>query len=321
MKTLISPHIGVWVLLFAATHLSANEAYFDCPSNVSAQTLEFKSREKLVEIQIPISAKVLNRNWKPTDLIVEITWSGDAFSVRDYFPKTTIQSNYEGTIDVESKRQTNFKVGAKVGSDSLDFISPSLNAEVNRSNAKNLHYKEIPEHEQVISSGSMNRGTGVYFQFRPSRTEKLDGGRTLNAIYSVPMGWRGGVLEVTFTLKAKVKKFAGLTDEVQFARRFMMPVYLSGDDQARAVTEFYSRTEQKLRNDWYRLESQALSDTNDSSWFSVRKVESNDLWMHQLIQTGNADVLKKYGRQIPKPIHKVAVDLVSARRQLSELSR
>ena len=307
--------------IFVSNVLVAEDIRFDCPANVAANTLDYRAEQKLVEIQIPVSAKVLNSNWNPKELSVEVVWSGETYAIVDYSPKSVLTSNFDGPIDVETKRQTNFKIVASVGSTYLDFISPSLDATANRSDSKTLRYKEIPDQRQVVSSGTLNRGTGVFFQFRPSRTEKLVGGRTLSAIFEVPLAWRGGIMELTFKMNSTVKKFPGLKSEVEFARRYVMPIYLAGDEPARNLVEEYSRTEQKLRSDWYRVENSVSSNSNSNSLIRFQKTIPNDFWMHQLIQSGNKAVIEKYRRQIPQSIQHVAMDLVNVRHQIAALSR
>ena len=311
-----------FVLVFLCGGLFGQLRY-DCPSQVPAVTVESGATHKIVEMLIPVSIAIEDRSLDVKDVKVQVRWNRNAFPVVEFAPRTLLQSSYDGAISIEKKSETNYGIGVDVGSDYLEFLTPSLNANVGKKDSETQRFSKLPPQELLVSSGTTDRGTGVYFDFKQSQANTLEGSRDLIVAFEVPVTWRGGVLQTTFTSTGKQKKFGSLKSDFKFARVFVLPTYLKGDDQARQFSYEFVNSEMQLRKDWRRYESSIASSSNQfNRWFGTgQKNRLPDLWVHHLIQSGSDVAIEKYKSRLPKGIAFSAEEFVDARNNLLALGR
>ena len=312
------------VTTFLGGGLSAQPVHFDCPAITAARLVELQSDQKVIEFRVPISMTVLDNHLTVDSLRTEIGWNRVAYPLVSYGPSTLLKSRYDGPVSVERKTETNASLDSRVSSSYLEFVSPSLNGNLNKKKSETRKFNEIPEHELVIGSGPVQRGTGAYFLFKPTRTETLEGGREVVLAYRVPISWSGGLLQVTMTVSGQESKKLGLfREDVEFARIFVLPAFLEGDLRARQAAQLFANSEQRLRKGWslHLAESSKPNSTNIFRWFDKPDQQADSLWMHHLIQSGSDLAIKRYESKLPRKISSVAYEFVQARRDLIELSR
>jgi len=104
---------------------------------------------------------------------------------------------------------------------------------------------------------------------------------------------------------------------------FVIPIYLEGDDQARAAARDFVDSETKLRINWDQLQNRVT----DGSSYLHRFSRSEDLqslppqWAHRLIQSGKDEYLEKYRSDLPPDLADVADQFVLARKGMFQLGR
>lgn len=295
---------------------------FDCPSVAAATIVDQHSFGRIVEVVIPVSTTVSDSKLVLQEIQTEVYWNRNAYPIVKYEPLTSLQSKYEGPIAIEKNRETSYKLGADLSSSYLDFATPTLNAGVGWKNAEIKRFSEIPQHQWTVASGTIKRGTGAYFQFKPSRTETLEGGRDLTVAYDVPESWRGGVLQINCRAFGKRKVLGLFGESFEHSRVFVVPVYLQGDQQAREFALEFARSEQRLRYGWSQYQNQlAESNANPAKLLFSNEARVSGLWVHQLIQSGSDIAIEKVESQLPKKVANAANEFVRARQNLISISR
>ena len=186
-------------------------------------------------------------------------------------------------------------------------------------------YQEIPQHHPVIASGTINRGTGVFFRIHNSRTDTLEGGRDVVVAYRVNRDWRGGVLQIECRALGQRKIFGAIADDIEIAKDFVVPVYLDGDSGAQVLATELVTAEQALRRNW-RRHRQAHKKTGGDILLAgfnpfFQPSTFSDQWLHELIQSGDDRVLRAVSGQLPKSTFALAEEFFFRRTRLMKLSR
>ena len=307
------------------------EIKFDVPAMLPAGELTAAgvppaTSYKIIEIVIPVTAEIRPRDRDNVDEFrFDVSWNGHALPVADYSPKSQTVSHINGNITVDASDDSNAGFGMSANSDKLEFATVTGNANLSIHSAERRSYKEIPQHHPVIASGTIKRGTGAFFRFHPSRTETLEGGREVVVAYRVARDWRGGVLKVQCRALGQRKIFGAIPDDIDVGKAFVVPVYLDGDFDARALAKNFVTAEQNLRRNWSRhLEAHAKtrSDFLLAGFIPfAQPTLINDRWVYELIQSGDDRVLREVNAQLPKPTSFLAAEFISRRKSLIDLCR
>lgn len=313
--------VQAFVLLLLSQNAIAQNFKFDCPAMLAADIVESGPATKTIQVVVPVSIVARNSSINLDSVDYEVFWNRNAHAVADYAPKTAMQTDIDGPIEIERKRETSYRVGVDVSSGYFDAISPSLDAGVSRNHSERRKFNEIPEHEVLLSSGIIKRGTGVSFRFRPSRTTTLEGGRELIVAFDVPASWRAGVLQVTGTATATKKVLGLFGDEIEFQRTFVMPIFLQDDVEAQQSASQFARAEQLLRMHWRLHQKSTTSGSRMGQLFQPGSTGVSELWVHQLIQHGSGTITPSVQRQLPRKVASAAKQFNQARSNLLTLSR
>ena len=312
---------------------------FDVPALISVSDLEttnnsaghesvepFSANEKTIQAIIPVSSEVRSGDrGNVEEFRFDVFWNRNAYLIADYGPQTQTVSDIEGLVAVEKIHERKRGLGLDLETGYQDLVSANARGELSSGSSTDTKYNEVPQHDVLIASGTVRRGTGAFFRFHPSRRETLEGGRDLVVEFRVPVSWRGGLLKVECRAQGHRKVIGSWREPFQESRSFVVPIYLDGDDQARQAAMSFAQTEQKLRANWgqyvkedQRKQSAKLLGIFNSSSGSASLPEQ---WMHYLIQSGNDVYLTRYRSQLPSSIAKAAQEFVSARQGLLKLSR
>lgn len=281
---------------------------------------------KIIEIVIPVTTEIRPRDRDNVDEFrFDVSWNRHAFGVADYGPKSQMVSPIIGNITVESSDDSTAGVGLTGSSEKLEFATITGNANLSNHSSQRRSYQEIPQHRPVIASGTIKRGTGVFFRFHCSRTETIEGGREVVVAFRVPRDWRGGVLKVQCRALGQRKLFGAIADDIDVGRAFMVPVYLEGDVEARGLATDFVAAEQGLRRNWsHHLQANKKMGTDILlTGFNPFAQPSSigDQWVHELIQSGDDRVLREIKGQLPKSTSVLAEEFVYRRARLMELCR
>ncbi|MFT7632512.1 MAG: hypothetical protein ACI87E_003564 [Mariniblastus sp.] len=306
---------------------------FDVPSLVSVHELEFAEGHesarspnlKIVEVVIPVSTEIGFRDRENIDEFrFDVYWNRNVYPIDNYSPRTQTVSDVEGLIAVEKGTDTSAGVGFNLKG-SVEAFSGNAEADLSQRTTTKLRYSEVPQHEVLVASGTIRRGTGAFFRFHPSKRETLEGGRDLIVAFRVPQSWRGGVIKVECRAAGHRKIMGSWREPFEENRAFVLPIYLEGDDQARQAAEAFVRKEQGLRRNWQSHQKQARPQPVGLFSLTGRPAASGSSlpseWVHHLIQSGNDSYLNRYREKIPSNVVDAAEQFVAARKELFAFSR
>jgi len=334
------PTLTLFHCLFLLSSASAGNppVEFDVPAMLSAREIVAPntapvSPYKTIEIVVPVTSEIRSADRKHIDEFrFDISWNRKIFPLVDYGPKSKTTSHIDGLIAVEQSRDSGGGISLGANSDKLEVLT--LNGKVDFSNKKNQRksFKEIPEHQTLVASGTIMRGTGAFFRFHPSRTETLEGGRNVVIAYRVARDWQGGVLRVECRASGERKVFGALSEPIDIAEAFIVPLYLDGDQQALAAATEFVRAEINLKQSWRSSQAVARPTKKPHSAFRwplmferpSQPRDPNalpDRWVHRLIQSGDDRYLARYQSVLPDSLHSSAAEFVSARKNLLLLSK
>ena len=288
------------------------------------------THSKIVEIAIPVTVEISPGDREHIrEFRFDISWSGHAFPIEDYGPKSQTDSYIDGAINVDRTDDSSVGIGLNGHSDKLEVATLTGNADLSKRSSSRQSYKEIPQHHPVIASGTIKRGTGAFFRFHRSRTETLEGGREVVVAFRVGRDWRGGLLKVDCRALGQRKMLGAIPQDIEQSKSFMMPVFIEGDVRAKDLAKEFIVAEGTLRRHWYhRSKAQSKSgselflagfnpfaSSNSKSGLVPRQ------WVQDLIQSGDDRVLRESKNHLAKSTIAVAEKFVSSRDRLLSLSR
>ena len=319
-------------LLPRLTDASEPSVKFDVPAIVAAHEIEFAeshssdSSQKIIELLIPVTTEILSSDrGNVEEFRFDVYWNRNVYPLANYAPKTQTFSEIEGLISVEKSNDKNGGIGINLSSGYHDVVSGLAKADLSNRSGTKLSYQEVPQHEILVASGTIQRGTGAFFRFHPSKRETLEGGRDLIVAYRVPQSWRGGVIKVECRAAGHRKIIGSWRDSFEESRAFVLPIYLEGDDQARRAAEDFVRSEQGLRRNWQHHVDRNSPSSLGLLGLAARPSPINSglpkQWVHYLIQSGRDDYLDRYRSSLPDDVADAADRFVAAREDLFKFGR
>jgi hypothetical protein len=321
-----------WILVLGASFALAQDAIqFDVPVVVEACKVPSEldgSNERLIEVVVPVSTLITGQDRDSIkEFNFQVHWNRNVYPLVDYAPRTQMQSSVEGLITVEERQEKNSNLGFHATGSLTDVLNANANVGTSQKRSETLRFNQIPDQEILVASGTIQRGTGAFFRFHPSKQFTLEGGRDLIVTFRVPMNWRGGVLRVACSAEGKRKLFAGLTEPVTASKNFVVPVYLKGDDQARQIAIEYVQSELNLRRSWATYRNR-VDQANDNFLTKLENTLSGrtdfgvpGTWATDLIESGADRALVKYQRALPANVRELATDFSNSRNTLYRLSQ
>jgi hypothetical protein len=267
----IAPSAMLRVMTFSILGLSAGAiavgqepVRFDAPLIVSADPLPWEHSgyqasipgTQLVSIRIRMSAQVPARTQERLDeLLFQVRSGSGQMRVVDHWPRTQTVSHVQGPIDVSSTnyQQQHFSLRAIGGSPGVGTAQGSLQRDAVETLQRT--YAEKPKLATHLSSGTLDRGSGVFWQLRPSPEQSIEGDRDYWLLCEVPQNWKGDLLEVTADAAASPGN-AKPSSRPLGSRRFMVAVYLANHVEAYQKATRFVEYERRLRQSAVRYQQQ-----------------------------------------------------------------
>lgn len=288
--------------------------------------------EKWVAVRLEVSSLVSSGDER--DLLytlVQLSAPQRTALVQDWFPKSVQAANITGGITTQRRREATQEIGFDL-SGAQQPLSGAFHTGLGQKEFSEERYERLPPLETVLASGPTERGAGAFFKFRAGDRQRLEGSHEITLQLRVPQAWRGDYLSLRCTAFAKNRGLVrGLESaEVEAgARRFLIPLYLAGDAEARRTAENFSRSEAQLRLD-VRQQAEAIAQRSYPSvihklgvWPDARPEIPHD-WLSRLLYDPPPPTLRDLTAQIPDrlptTVRRSAVDFVTAREALRRLT-
>lgn len=243
---------------------SESAVRFDVPQVVQGRVLEQSNPatnlggDILIDIELTLSVIVDSLAAPKIDqLLVEITPRGGSAMVADYAPRTELASNYNGGIEVQRTDETTRTVSLAADGRYPPVAGGSLTATQGDRNTEMTKYNRVAPMHLIAASGTTRRGRGVYFKFRSTDQQIIEGDRVLRMTLRVPATWRGELIEVMVTgdsqrtgFSSDVASFAGLNNRTQRVGtgRFLVAAYRGDCADARQAARRLADAEAAMRS-------------------------------------------------------------------------
>lgn len=317
---------------------------FDAPRMVSADPLAWEKSgyqpsiagTRLVSIRIRMSAQVPVRNHERIDeLLFQVRSASGLTRVLDHWPKTQASSHVQGSIDVSSTNyeQQHFSLRALAGSPGTAAATGSLQRDAIETLERS--YAEKPKLVTYLSSGTLSRGSGVFWQLRPSPEQSIEGDRDYWLLCEVSQDWKGDLFEVT--AQASLNSAASSSSSSQMGepgpssrsagnRRYMVAVYLAGDGQAYQHAVRFVEYEQRLFQVAGRHREQIRKTQTPTPLH--RLAQSLDLsepsiptyWLDYVLYEPNLTYIDDKTAQLPVDVRVAVLDYIDNKQALIRLA-
>ena len=305
---------------------------FDVPALVPTQTIDASTTEladdhsRLVRLKLPVTCFVSSQFRGAVDhWIVELVSPDQTMSVVDYWPRNEWFSEIEGNVAVSQTRNTDREF-ALTASASWEPIARG-NAVAKQNTQSNVQetYQRRPPMQVLTSSGTIRRGSGVFFKFRPGQLDSLEGAREVALLLRVPHGWRADRLQVDLRAFGKRSK-SDRSNQCLGQARHWVAIYQEGDATASVVARDFIHQELQLRRLAVARREQVQERSMPSMWHKIGaaidvvdpKIPGD--YLNRVIFGGQSQYLEGGIHRLPVDLRVAILDFWEARDRLSHLS-
>lgn len=245
-----------WAYAGVALQASPPQAVtFDAPAIVVAEPLDPAIHSSpstggtFLRLKLTVSTMISpDYRGNVDEVVVSIDSPSRALRVLDFWPKTEMYSQVQGTITVANETQKNQNYTFNVSGGYEPFARGSANGDYRSQQQVHENYQRQPPMQLLTSSGTVNRGYGVFFKFRPGPTPVLEGDREIALLVEAPAGWRADLLHVHMQAVGQASNgFGGSEMQTLGAAELWTASHLLGDNQAAQMARSYMDTEQAVR--------------------------------------------------------------------------
>jgi hypothetical protein len=238
------------VSLPAISAADTPRVHFDMPFTVACRDvtpLEIAAAnpgQKLVEARFEISTLFLAGQERDLDqLFIRIDSPGRTVTVVDYLPKTLHESRHATPIGITKTREKNASIGINVSGKYEVLSTLTANAGLGQKTTSSVKYELLPPLETVAASGTLLRGSGVFFRLKGSERRLLEGATQFALVLRVPRDWRLDQMRVHCEATATERGLVSSLDKQVRAgqREFLVALHLDGDESARLMAEQLAR--------------------------------------------------------------------------------
>ncbi len=264
-------YLAVWaVALSASGLLAAPPVSFDAPAVVPAVPIEGdlaitpSPDSELLEITFPVSTLVQTRQPLPAyQLWFFCQAPGVSWRVVDFAPQTELTTPYAGPLQTDTQKETSHRLGLHFAGPLEPWGNGQATSELAGKEKRTTRVAEAPPMMLLQASGTIDRGTGVYYKFRPSRQTTLEGMRQLRIVVEVPRSWQTSLVRL-HCLAEPIEEGVAPFGEAVFA----VAIYRAGSSGALARAERFTMAEREFHRAWRNAERSlhAHSDSFLPSW-------------------------------------------------------
>jgi hypothetical protein len=242
------------VLMLVASPLTAAEpprVQFDMPYAISCRDVspaDYAVKQpgaKLIEAKFQISALLLaGEEQDLTQYFMRVELPNRPLSVADYLPKTQ-QESIAKAITVDRGTENVAALGINLSGKYELLTLPGPSAGVGQKKTSSVKLDLLPPLETVAASGTLGRGSAVFFKLRATPRNPLEGTREYALVLSVPGNWRADYLRVRCEAEGIKRGMISSFDErVPCGQRdFVVSLFQEGDEEARRLAENFARRE------------------------------------------------------------------------------
>ncbi|WP_425613353.1 hypothetical protein NA78x_003183 [Anatilimnocola sp. NA78] len=223
---------------------------FDAPYSVAVREIPlappvYEPREKLVESRIDISSMIVAGDERDvTQFVFQVQSLQRTMLVHDYLPRSARDTSIAGKVSINEGREDSSSVGLDLAGQYQNLTNAAAHFGQGLKENNSRKFERLPALETVVASGTVFRGTGVYFKLHTTDRQLLEGATTVNMMWRVPANWRGDYLHVRCLAEGRLR---GQNAQRVGQRDFLVPLYVNGDADAQQTAFEFARSEANLR--------------------------------------------------------------------------
>lgn len=228
---------------------------FDVPAIVVAEALDPAvataptTGGALLRVRMTVSTMISpSFQGQVDEFVVEVASPSQALRVIDFWPKNELYSQVDGSISVENHVQKNQNLAFSVSGGYEPFARGAADGDYHSQHKLDESYQRRPPMQLLTSSGTIGRGYGVFFKFRPGAVPILEGDREIAMLVEAPSGWRGDLLHIS--MRAAGVDSSGFSNREPRdlgSTQLWIAAHRGGDASAAQAARRFVATEQAVR--------------------------------------------------------------------------
>jgi len=252
--SLVTPLV---LIVSLCSHTSADEPTvigFDAPAIVVAVPVNPAVVEaptmggQLMRLRLPVSTYISPEfRGEVTEYVVEIESPTQSMRLIDFWPKNEVYSDIDGTVAVARSQQKDVDFAFNVAGAYEPFGRGTASGNYHNTLNHQESYQRKPPMQVLTSSGTIHRGYGVFFKFRPGPSPLLEGAREVALLVEVPQGWRGDMLRITMRAAGRGSGSSSARTQALAQSQLWTTTHREGDSVAATQAQRYVAQERKLR--------------------------------------------------------------------------
>jgi hypothetical protein len=216
-----------------------------CEAGPITESAARHSREKLIEVVLPISVRFHGIPAEDVEeILVEIDASATGLRVYDFWPTTRLASDVVQAIETTKTARSSRSLDATLGGalpvpvgELVAHVTPSVTAGVGQSDVTTEKLSRLPPKEAVVVSGTSSEGRGVFFKLKQSSQTLLEGVHEVSVTFVAPADWEAGAVRVVCSARGQRKVF-WMDQPATFGERTVhVQLYRAGDAEMRELAE------------------------------------------------------------------------------------
>jgi len=244
----------VWLVSTSAPLTALAEAprvRFDMPYAVPCRDVtppEFSESHpgyKLMEAKFDVSSLLTAGQEKDlTHYFIRVDSPTRSLVIADYLPKTKHEAIASSMTKEDSTERT-AALGINLSGKYELLTLPGPSAGIGQSKKSSVKYELLPPLETVAASGTLDRGSSLFFKIKSNPRNLLEGTREYGLVFYTPTNWRADYVRLHCSAEGIRRGVVSTFDE-QFTcgqREFLVALYQDGDEPARRLAENFARRE------------------------------------------------------------------------------
>ena len=242
-------------------------------------------------------------------------------TVVDYEPKSSVRSPIVGDIQVQRSKQRSSTAGLSASGhlEGVAALDGSLGH--NRNDSSELKYAVEPAAQQVAASGTLRRGSGAYFKFKPAPQQAREGARELQIVFRVPGNWRADYVRVLCEARDgdDPKRLLG-------AAHFIVALYRDDDPAARLAAERLLEAEHVLTDVAWKQRDQIERQRYSSrahEWAANLDLSEPKIpqgWLYSVLHRLTTEPRFSFESRLPSDVKRAATEYTRAKLAVHQLA-
>jgi hypothetical protein len=162
----------------------------------------------------------------------------------DYLPKTQHEA-LASKVTSEKSTERAAALGINLSGKYELLTMPGPSAGLGQKKSSSVKTELLPPLETVAASGTLSRGSSLFFKIKSTPRNLLEGTRDYALVLRVPAAWRADYVRVHCEAEGIRRGVVSTFDEELSCgqRDFLVALYQDGDETARQIAENFARRE------------------------------------------------------------------------------